>query len=111
LAGLISSAQFGMDVIVLDVRRVEHMETKDHSIPSSLKFAFIIFGSVGFLIAGLALACIARHYQITDQPMPNGKGGFMTFGDGYLIAFVLFLISVAWFMTARRLRRSRDERD
>jgi hypothetical protein len=55
-----------------------------------------------FLVAGIVVTFQARHYQISGQPMPNGKGGFMTAGDGYLIAVVLFLFSVTWGLATRR---------
>jgi hypothetical protein len=60
-----------------------------------------------FLIVSVGVAWRARHYQISGQPMPNGKGGFMTFGDGYLIAVVFFLFSVACVMQARRCFKAR----
>jgi len=63
-------------------------------------------GAVVFLAASIVVTGQARHYQITGQLMPNGKGGLMTPGDGYLIALVLFLFSVAWFFTAWRFWRS-----
>jgi hypothetical protein len=83
------------------------MDTQDHSPVSPLKTAVAICGSVVFLVAGVMVACRARHYQVSGQPMPNGKGGFMTSGDGYLIATVLILFSVAWFIAARRFFRAR----
>ena len=43
----------------------------------------------------------------SGQPMPNGKGGFMTFGDGYLIAFVFLSFSVGWLIAARRFWRQK----
>jgi hypothetical protein len=60
-------------------------------------------GCIVFLIVSVAVAWQARHYQIADQPMPNGKGGYMTFRDGYYIASVCFLISVVWFISAYKL--------
>lgn len=65
-----------------------------------------VIGGAGFLVASIALATQARHYQVTGEPMPNGKGGFMTFHDGYYIAGVLLLMALAWFMAARRFARS-----
>ena len=83
------------------------MDNKDNSSVSALKAAVAICGSVVFLIVSVVVAWQARHYQITGQPMPNGKGGFMTFGDGYLIAVVLLLFSVAGVMQARRCFKGR----
>jgi len=83
------------------------MNTEGHSPASFLKTAVGICGSVVFLIVSAVIASRARHYQISGEPMPNGKGGFMTFGDGYLIALVFLLFSVAWFIAARRFWRSR----
>ena len=85
------------------------METKPPSTVSALKFAVAACGSVGFLVAGIVVAFQARHYQISGQPMPNSKGGFMTAGDGYLLAAVLVLFSVAWFLAARRFWREKPE--
>lgn len=87
--------------------RIERMETREHSSPRPLKVAVAAFGSFAFFVGSLLVAWSARHYQISGQPMPNGKGGLMTFRDGYLIALVLLLFSVAWFMMVRRLWRSR----
>ena len=80
---------------------------KNRSTASPLKFVVTAFGSVAFFVASVRVAWVAWQYQVSGQPMPNGKGGFMTFRDGYLIAFVLFLFSVAWMFVARRFWRSR----
>jgi len=72
---------------------------------NQVKIIFAVVGGVAFLVAGLTVAWHARHYQVTGEPMPNGKGGFMTFGDGYYLAASLVAMSVGWFMGARRLRR------
>ena len=83
------------------------MDNKDNSSVSALKAAVAICGSVVFLVVSVVVAWQARHYQITGKPMPNGKGGFMTFGDGYLIAVVFLLFSVACVMQARRCFKAR----
>jgi hypothetical protein len=83
------------------------MEPKDQSPLHSLKVAVAAIGSLVFFVASVLVGWSARAYQVSGQPMPNGKGGFMTFRDGYVIALVLFLFSVAWFIGARRFRRSR----
>jgi hypothetical protein len=53
-----------------------------------------------FLIVGVVVAWSAHHYQNINQPMPNGKGGFMSFQDGYYIALVCILFSIASFIVA-----------
>jgi hypothetical protein len=63
---------------------------------------FASVGAAGLLIASVLLALSARRHQISGQAMPNGKGGFMDFPDGYYLAVVLFLMSFAWFIFARR---------
>jgi hypothetical protein len=63
-------------------------------------------GFIGFLVGGVSLALRAHHYQVLAQPMPNGKGGFMTFRDGYYIAFTLIFMSVIWLLMARKYWRS-----
>ena len=68
----------------------------------SLKAVIAAAASLAFFIAGLLLAWSARDYQISGQPMPNGKGGLMPFWDGYLIALVLLLFSLAWGIVAWR---------
>ena len=83
------------------------MDTNGESSVSALKAAVAICGSVVFLIVSVVVAWQARHYQISGQPMPNGKGGFMTFGDGYMIAVVFLLFSVACVMQARRFFKAR----
>jgi hypothetical protein len=74
---------------------------------NTLKAGVVFIGSIALLIASISVALAARHYQISGQPMPNGKGGAMTFTGGYLVAVVLFLISAAWFLGARRLLLTR----
>lgn len=83
------------------------MQTKEHSSFRSLKVGVAAFGSLTFFFISLLVAWTARGYQLSGQPMPNGKGGLMTFRDGYWIALVLFLFSIGWFMTARRFWRSK----
>lgn len=81
------------------------METKSLSTVGALKVAFAGCGCVGLFVASIVVAFQARHYQISGQPMPNGKGGVMTPGDGYMIAAVFLLMSVAGLLTARRFLR------
>jgi len=83
------------------------MDAKDRSPLRTLKVVAGVCGSVVFLVVSVVIACRARHYQVSGQPMPNGKGGFMTFGDGYLIALVFLLFAIAWFVAARRFWRSK----
>ena len=83
------------------------MDTQNHSSVNQLKATVAVCGSIVFLVAGVVVACRARHYQIADQLMSNGKGGSMTSGDGYTIAAVLILFSVVWLIAARKLFRAR----
>jgi hypothetical protein len=64
-----------------------------------------------FLIAGFYVAIQARHYQLENQMMPNGKGGMMSPVDGYEIATVLLLFFVVWFYSAWRLARRSKEKN
>jgi hypothetical protein len=64
------------------------------------------FGCALFLTCGIAVALMTRRFQMKAQPMPNGKGGFMTYNDGYIMAFVLVLMFLYWLVMARNLRRS-----
>lgn len=71
--------------------------------------ALAVCGSAGFLFASIVVASRARHYQISNQPMPNGKGGFMTPNDGCVIAAVLLLFAVAWpFLSLRGIWREKQ---
>ena len=72
------------------------------------KIIFSSLGAAGFFVASTLVALSARQYQVSGQRMPNGKGGYMEFRDGYYLAVVLFLMSVAWFLFARRSWRSRS---
>ena len=63
-------------------------------------------GFAGFMIDGIIFALRAHHYQDLNQPMPNGKSGFMTFRDGYSIASVFILMSVLWLVMAFKYWRS-----
>ena len=74
---------------------------------TDMKSRFVYLGSVVLLAAGLGLVWCARQHQVSGQPMPNGHGGVMTCRDGYLISAVLFLVSAAWWLSGRRLRRGR----
>ena len=82
----------------------------NHSIKrtaSAFKTALSVCGVIVCFIASIVVAFESRQYQISGQPMPNGKGGFMTPGDGYLIAIVLFMFSVACLLQARRCWREK----
>jgi hypothetical protein len=83
------------------------MDTKKRSPIRWIYAAGALGASVAFFVSSLHLAWRARQYQISGQPMPNGKAGFMTYGDGYLLAIVLFLFSVAFVIVARRFIRAR----
>jgi len=65
----------------------------------------VLWGAI-FLVASISAAVYSRHYQLTGQPMPNGKGGFANYRDGYYLAVVLFLMSVVGLMTALRCWKS-----
>jgi hypothetical protein len=65
-----------------------------------------VLGGVAFLIAGATLAWHSRHYQMMGELMPNGKGGSMSFRDGYLIAGTLAATSLGFFIAARHYYRS-----
>ena len=71
-----------------------------------LKCVVAALGAIAFFVASLAEASAARAYQASGQPMPNGKSGFMTFREGYLLALVFFLFSVAWFLGAWKYWRA-----
>ena len=73
----------------------------------SFKAAIAFLGAAMFFIASIWEACQARHYQVIGLPMPNGKGGFMTFRDGYLIAVVFLGFSLVWFLSGRRFLRNK----
>jgi len=49
------------------------MGTRDHSSLRSLKVAVAGFGSFAFFVASVLVAWSARGYQVSGQPMPNGK--------------------------------------
>jgi hypothetical protein len=86
--------------------RIEQMETSDQSsFKLELKAVFAAFGSFAFLVIGLMVASSARNYQLSGRPMPNGKGGFMSFRDGYMLALIFLGFSIVWFMCARRYWR------
>lgn len=91
----------------MDAAYVATMSTKGPSPISSSKAVIAACGSIVFFVVSIVIACKARHYQNSGQPMPNGKGGFMTYGDGYMIALVFLLFSVAGFVTARKFWRER----
>jgi hypothetical protein len=74
----------------------------------ALKIICGCLGCIGFFASGVVVALQARHYQVLAQPMPNGKGGFMTFRDGYSIAIILVLMSIPWFLMVRRFWHSHE---
>ena len=57
-------------------------------------------------MGSLTVAWHVRHCQVTGLPMPNGKGGFMNFRDGYYLAVALLVMSLFWFISAYRFLRS-----
>jgi hypothetical protein len=65
-----------------------------------------IAGRIGFLIAGVLVALSAHKYQLSGAPMPNGKGGFMSFRDGYYLSFVLVAMAAAWMFFGYRSVRA-----
>jgi hypothetical protein len=83
------------------------MDTKKRSSIRWIYAAGALGGSIAFFTGSVIEALQARHYQLSGQPMPNGKEGFMTYRDGYLLAVVLLLFSVACIMLARRFLRAR----
>jgi hypothetical protein len=76
--------------------------------PRKLKSVIAVCGSILFLMASILVAIQARHYQISGKPMPNGKGGFMAPSNGYWIAAVLVLLSVACLLQGRRFWRKKS---
>lgn len=68
--------------------------SKDNDL-NILKRVVALVAFFAFLVASIVVACNARHYQLLNQPMPNSKGGFMSPGDGYMVAIILLLFSVA----------------
>jgi uncharacterized BrkB/YihY/UPF0761 family membrane protein len=70
-----------------------------------LKAVFASFGCLVFFSVSIAIAWSAHHYQTINEPMPNGKGGHMSFRDGYHIALICFLISIVFFITAYKSSR------
>ena len=67
-----------------------------------------VFIVVSFALAsfGIFLAWQAYCYQESGQLMPNGHGGSMSSGYGYLFAIILELMAVAWILTWKRHRRA-----
>jgi hypothetical protein len=89
-------------------RNGQHVTEGEASL-ATLKTTVSVFASIIFFIASVVIALKARQYQDSGEPMPNGKGGIMTPGDGYLIALVVGLFSVVGLLQARRfLRKSRN---
>jgi hypothetical protein len=76
---------------------------------SPLKFGVTAGGAIVFLMAGIIVALQTRHYQITGEPMPNGKGGHMEYAAGYYLALTLFCMAIGWFLFACRYWRKRPE--
>ena len=68
------------------------MNASTNGFKAALGFA----GGVCFLVAGILVALSARKYQLSGALMPNGKGGFMSFRDGYYLSVVLIAMAVGW---------------
>jgi hypothetical protein len=64
-------------------------------------------GAAFFIAASAVVTWYARRAQVTGEPMPNGRGGFVPFSDGYKIAAMLFVLSLAYGWRARALSRRR----
>jgi hypothetical protein len=83
------------------------MDPKNDSPSNSLKAIVAFCGGIVFIAASVVMALRTRHYQVSGQPMPNGKGGFMPIWQGYLMAVVFLSLSPVWFMGCRRFLRSK----
>ncbi len=72
-------------------------------------------GGTCFLVAGILLALSARKHQLSGALMPNGKGGFMSFRDGYYLSVVLITMAAGWmycgFRSARPAPAPQDHGD
>lgn len=64
--------------------------------------AFLVTASVaaGTLYLSVTVALDARAHQLSGLPMPNGKGGLMSFRGGYESAVFFLVIGLAWLLGA-----------
>jgi len=70
----------------------------------------VAIGAAAFFYGAVAVAWHARQHQMVGTQMSNGKGGFMTAGDGYLIAVSFQLMGAGWCVALARLIRTGHER-
>lgn len=79
--------------------------TNQNKRPASGKarIAVAYVGAAFFLVASAVVTWYARHAQVTGDAMPNGRGGFMSFTDGYKGAALLFFFSLIYGWRARML--------
>ena len=75
-----------------------------------LKPVVACIASIIFLTVSIIVAYNARYYQVSHQPMPNGKRGFMSPSDGYQIAVVFLLMAIASFIVAYKAWKGLDTR-
>jgi len=66
----------------------------------------VAIGAAAFFCGAVAVAWHARQHQMLGTQMSNGKGGFMTPADGYLIAVSLLLMGAGWCLALARLIRT-----
>jgi hypothetical protein len=70
---------------------------------SKARIAIAYIGAAFFLVASAVVVKYARHAQVSGEPMPNGRGGVMSFADGYKVAGLLFVFSLIYGFRARML--------
>jgi hypothetical protein len=76
-----------------------------------MKTIFAFLGSLFFGLAGIFVAWQTRAHQAANQTMPNFKGGFMKYSDGYLLAFALICMAAAWFFFGFNSWRQSQDND
>jgi hypothetical protein len=72
-----------------------------------LKFTLALMGTFFLMPIGILVGLSTRSHQISGTLMSNGKGGYMTFEDGYQLAIVFLAMAVAWGFFAVRAWRER----
>jgi hypothetical protein len=69
--------------------------------------AIAYIGAAFFLVASAVVTWYARHSQVSGEPMPNGRGGTMSYVDGYKAGALLLLFALIYGFRARMLTNRR----
>jgi hypothetical protein len=67
-----------------------------------------LIGALLFIVLAMRVGTSSWHARIANSPMPNWKGGTMTYEDGFKITALLALFAAIWCYCAIRPKSIAD---